>query len=156
MSDLHIDDFYRDAARILAALYAQFPRKATLYVEDICGPDTPDEFGLHSPRHQACFHTMMWLGSCDYLRYEQAVRQEALDQVVLTHRGFLLLSSAMPDMPAPPPLSESLLESLPIEGSLVIHRIRQELRDGTSYSLAGVMQALMLMSRTLGDVPRFV
>lgn len=156
MADIHIADFYKDAARILVQLYNQFPRPTMLFVEDIAGPDTPDEFGLHSPRHQACFHTMMWLGSCDYLRYEQAVRQEALDQVVLTHRGFLLLSSAMPDMPAPPPLSESLLESLPIEGSLVIHRIRQELRDGTSYSLAGVMQALMLMSRTLGDVPRFV
>jgi hypothetical protein len=156
LSDLHIDDFYRDAARILAALYAQFPRKSTLYVEDICGPDTPDEFGLHSPRHQACFHTMMWLGSCDYLHYEQAVRQEALDQVVLTHRGFLLLSSAMPDMPYPSISSESLPGPLPIEGSLVIHRIRQELRDGTSYSLAAVMQALMLMARNLGDVPRAV
>lgn len=155
MSDLHIDDFYRDAARILAALYAQFPRKTTLYVEDISGPDTPDEFGLHSPRHQACFHTMMWLGSCDYLRYEQAVRQEALDQVVLTHRGFLLLSSAMSDMPSLCTSPESF-DTLPIEGSLVIHRIRQELRDGTSYSLAAVMQALMMMARNLGDAPRVI
>lgn len=155
MSDLHIDDFYRDAARILAALYAQFPRKTTLYVEDISGPDTPDEFGLHSPRHQACFHTMMWLGSCDYLSYEQAVRQEALDQVVLTHRGFLLLSATMPHLPDTPPPTESP-ESLPIEGSLVIHRIRQELRDGTSYSLAEVMQAVMLMSRNLGEAPRII
>lgn len=155
MSDLHIDDFYRDAARILVALYAQFPRKTTLYVEDISGPDTPDEFGLHSPRHQACFHTMMWLGSCDYLRYDQAVRQEALDQVVLTHRGFLLLSSAAPDMSSLSTSSESI-GALPIEGSLVIHRIRQELRDGTSYSLAEVMQKVMLMSRSLGDLPRVV
>lgn len=155
MSDLHIDDFYRDAARILTALYAQFPRKATLYVDDISGPDTPDEFGLHSPRHQACFHTMMWLGSCDYLRYDQAVRQEALDQVVLTHRGFLLLSSTAPDTLSPSVSAESM-SSLPIEGSLVIHRIRQELRDGTSYSLAAVMRVLMLMARNLGDVPRVV
>lgn len=155
MSDLHIDDFYRDAARILAALYAQFPRKTTLYVEDISGPDTPDEFGLHSPRHQACFHTMMWLGSCDYLRYDQAVRQEALDQVVLSHRGFLLLSSAAPDMSSLSTSSESI-GGLPIEGSLVIHRIRHELRDGTSYSLAEVMQKVMLMSRSLGDLPRVI
>lgn len=155
MSDLHIDDFYRDAARILAALYSQFPRKATLYVDDISGPDTPDEFGLHSPRHQACFHTMMWLGSCDYLRYDQAVRQEALDQVVLTHRGFLLLSSAMPDIPSPP-TSQEAIDVLPVEGALVINRIRQELRDGTSYSLAEVMQKVMLMSRSLGDMPRII
>ena len=42
MSDLHIDDFYHDAGLILALLYAVFPRKTTLYVEDISGPDTPD------------------------------------------------------------------------------------------------------------------
>lgn len=150
MSDLHIDDFYRDAARILVTLYTQFPRKTILYVEDISGPDTPDEFGLHSLRHQACFHAMMWLGSCDYLRYDQAVRQEALDQVVLSHRGFLVLSAAMPDTPGAPALSESL----PMEGALVIHRLRHELRDGTSYSLAEVMQAVMQISRNLGEIPR--
>jgi hypothetical protein len=144
MSDLHIDDFYRDAAKILATLYGQFPRKMTLYVEDICGPDTPDEFGLHSPRHQACFHTMMWLGSSDYLSYEQAVRQEALDQVVLSHRGFLLLSSAFAE-------AES---ALPRDGTLAIHYIRQELRDGTSYSLAEAMQKIMLTSRSLGEIPK--
>lgn len=154
MSDIHIDDFYRDAAKILIALYGQFPRKITLYVEDICGPDTPDEFGLHSPRHQACFHTMMWLGSADYLQYEQAVRQEALDQVVLSHRGFLLLNS----VPAsgngqPSPASEAANKE---GGSLIIHRIRQELRDGTSYSLADTMREIMLQSRRLGDIPKFI
>ena len=154
MSDLHIDDFYRDAARILVTLYTQFPRKTILYVEDISGPDTPDEFGLHSLRHQACFHAMMWLGSCDYLRYDQAVRQEALDQVVLSHRGFLVLSAAMPDTPGAPALSDPLSESLPMDGSRVIHRIRQELSDGTSYSLAEVMQAVMQISRHLGEIPR--
>ncbi|MCR6651734.1 MAG: hypothetical protein NVV73_09715 [Cellvibrionaceae bacterium] len=143
MSDLHIDDFYRDAAKILATLYGQFPRKITLYAEDISGPDTPDEFGLHSPRHQSCFHTMMWLGSSDYLVYEQAVRQEALDQVVLSHRGFLVLSSAFHEA-----------ASLPREGALTIHRIRQELREGTSYSLAEAMQQIMLLSRNLGEIPR--
>jgi hypothetical protein len=148
LSDIHIDDFYRDAAKILVALYGQFPKKITLYVEDICGPDTPDEFGLHSPRHQACFHTMMWLASADYLRYDQAVRQEALDQVVLSHRGFLVLSSAPRNAPTP--------ENPIKEGSLMIHKIRQELRSGTSFSLAEVMQELMLMSRQLGEIPKFI
>lgn len=148
MSDLHIDDFYRDAAKILMALYNQFPRKMTLYVEDICGPDTPDEFGLHSTRHQACFHTMMWLGTSDYLRYEQAVRQEALDQAVLTHRGFLVLSSAFLSTEA------ANISSPGSDGVLAIHRIRQELREGTSYTLAEVMQKIMLMSRNLGDIPK--
>jgi hypothetical protein len=146
MSDIHIDDFYRDAARILVLLYNQFPRKVTLYVEDIAGPDTPDEFGLHSPRHQACLHTMMWLGSSDYLKYEQLVRQEALDQVVLSHRGFLVLNTVMsPSTAADMP---------PLQESLVIHRIRQELKDGTSYSLADTMRQVFRLSRDLGDMPK--
>lgn len=156
MSDLHIDDFYRDAARILVTLYGLFPRKTTLYVEDISGPDTPDEFGLHSPRHEACFHAMMWLGNCDYLRYEQAVRQEALDQVVLTHRGFLVLSTVLPgDSRALAPLPASPSPPM-IDGSLVIHRIREELKEGTSYSLATLMQQIMLISRNLGDAPQVI
>lgn len=153
MTDIHIDDFYRDAAKILVALYNQFPRKAILYVEDICGPDTPDEFGLHSPRHQACFHTMMWLGSSDYLRYEQLVRQEALDQVVLSHRGFMVLNAAMPGATAN---DIALPDSVLKEEALAIHRIRHELRDGTSYSLAETMRQLFLKSRGLGDLPKIV
>jgi len=154
VSDIHIDDFYRDAAKILVLLYNQFPRKVTLYVEDISGPDTPDEFGLHSPRHQACFHTMMWLGSSDYLRYEQLVRQEALDQVVLSHRGFLVLNTAAPSsvVEQDPELPESLLK----QESLVIHRIRQELKEGTSFSLADMMRQVFRLSRGLGDLPRVV
>ena len=89
MSDIHIDDFYRDTARILVALYNQFPRKTTLYVEDVAGPDKPDEFGLHSPRHLACLHTILWLAQSDYVRYETLIRQEAVDQIVLSHKGFI-------------------------------------------------------------------
>lgn len=155
MSDIHIDDFYRDAAKILVLLYNQFPRKITLYVEDISGPDTPDEFGLHSPRHQACFHTMMWLGSSDYLRYEQLVRQEALDQVALSHRGFLVLNAALPPDPVPNP-DLALPEHLLKEEALVIHRIRQELKEGTSFSLADTMRQVFRLSRGLGELPRVV
>ena len=93
MSDIHIDDFYRDVAKIFVRLYAQFPRKITLYVDDISGPDEPDEFGLHHPRYEACFSAMVWLAEEGYLRFEEAVRQDALDQAVLTRRGFLLLAS---------------------------------------------------------------
>jgi hypothetical protein len=152
VSDIHIDDFYRDAGKILVLLYNQFPRKVTLYVEDVSGPDTPDDFGLHSPRHQACFHTMMWLGSSDYLRYDQLVRQEALDQVVLSHRGFLLLNAAMP---SPTHTQDvTLPEGLPKQEALVIHRIRQELKEGTSFSLADAMRQIFRLSRNLGDLPR--
>ncbi len=93
MSDIHIDDFYKDVAQTFLILYKHFPRKTILYVEDICGPDEPDEFGLHSDRFSAGFSAAVWLGEQGYLRYDAPVKQEALDQAVLTERGFLLLSS---------------------------------------------------------------
>jgi hypothetical protein len=93
MADLHIDDFYRDVAKIFLRLYAVFPRKTVLYVEDISGPDEPDEFGLHHPRFQACFSTMVWLAEHGYLNFDDNIRQEALDQAVLSQKAFLLLSS---------------------------------------------------------------
>lgn len=148
MSDLHIDDFYRDCAKILVALYAQFPRKITLYVEDISGADVPDEFGLHSPRHESCLQAMLWLGSTHYLSYEQLVRQEAIDQAVLSHRGFLALNSVIEPLPA---IDPSLPEPLLREERLAIHKIRQELKTGTSYSLAETMRNFMHKSRELGD-----
>ncbi|WP_308367914.1 MULTISPECIES: hypothetical protein [unclassified Microbulbifer] len=93
MDDLHIHDFYKDAGRILLALYNQFPAPATVYVEDIAGPDTPDEFGLHSPRHLACLGAISWLKQYGYIHFSQLVRQEAVEEAVLSHRGFLLLVS---------------------------------------------------------------
>lgn len=96
MTDLHIDDFYKDVAAILLRLYALFPRKQILFVDDIYkskGGEERDEFGLPSPRHLSCFSAMVWLGEENFLRYDSPIRQEALDQAVLTEKGFLLLSS---------------------------------------------------------------
>ncbi|MFA0811784.1 hypothetical protein [Microbulbifer epialgicus] len=91
LDDLHIHDFYRDAGRVLLALFGQFPMPATIYIEDIAGPDSPDEFGLHSPRHLACLGAISWLKQSGYINFSQLVRQEAAEEVVLSHRGFLLL-----------------------------------------------------------------
>jgi len=93
MADIHIDDFYRDVAKILTLLYSVFPRKTALYVEDVSGPDEPDEFGLHHPRFQACFSTMVWLAEHGYLLYRDTIREEALDQAVLSQKAFLVLST---------------------------------------------------------------
>jgi hypothetical protein len=93
MADLHIDDFYKDVALILIRLYGVFPRKHLLFVDEICGFEEPDEFGLPSARSAGCFSAMIWLGEQGYLQYEAPIRQEALDQTVLTEKGFLLLSS---------------------------------------------------------------
>ncbi|WP_049723813.1 hypothetical protein [Gilvimarinus polysaccharolyticus] len=95
MADLHITDFYRDAAKALNLIYGSFPRLVTVFIEDIAGPDSPDEFGLHSPRHQACFATLLWLAAEGYIRYQDTIRQEAIDQVTLTHKGFTLLSAQL-------------------------------------------------------------
>lgn len=144
MSDLHIDDFYRDIGKTLTTLYSHFPRPLMLFVEDIAGPDTPDEFGLHSPRHEACLHAFLWLAEQGYLTYKDLVRQEALDQAVLSHRGFLLLNATSQAHP-------EAIASLPHEPTLMIHRLRHELRQGTSFSLAEFMRELMVQSRRYSD-----
>lgn len=100
MFDLHVSDFYKDTARILLTLYRRFPVKSALYVEDICGPDTPDEFGLHSPRHMACFSAMLWLAEENYLRFSQTIQQEAIDEAVLTQACFTHFS-ALDDATSP-------------------------------------------------------
>ncbi|MFK7912568.1 MAG: hypothetical protein AB8B93_01530 [Pseudomonadales bacterium] len=92
MADIHIDDFYRDTAVTLLHLYALFPRAETVFVEDIAGPEETDEFGLHSKRHLGALAAMIWLGDEGYLRHQGPIRQEALDQVVLTSRAFLTLN----------------------------------------------------------------
>jgi hypothetical protein len=147
VSDIHIDDFYKDAARILVLLYSHFPRKITLYVDDISGPDTPDEFGLHSPRHQACFHTMLWLASTGYLDYGQMVYQDALDEACLTHKAFLLLNSVLDDDSGSREPDEETPAILAGLDSLAINRLKKELNSGTSYSLAKLMKQLMDASR---------
>ncbi|MET1081262.1 MAG: hypothetical protein ABWY06_24925 [Pseudomonas sp.] len=104
--DLQIDDFYKDAASGLLTLYQAFPRRIGLYVEDLIGLEEPDEFGLPSKRHQSCLGALLWLAEEGYLRYESTIRYEALDQAVLSEKGFLRLSRSLPhgiqDISLPP------------------------------------------------------
>lgn len=93
MTDIHIDDFYKDVAIIFLRLYATFPRKTILYVDEVCGADEPDEFGLHSERFLSGFSAMVWLAEHDYVKSDGPIKQEALDQAVLSEQGFLILSS---------------------------------------------------------------
>jgi hypothetical protein len=105
--DLQIDDFYRDAARGLLLLYQVFPRKMALYVEDLIGREEVDEFGLPSKRHQSCLGALLWLAEEGYLRFDSNIAYDALDQAVLSEKGFLRLSRslplALPDGEALPP-----------------------------------------------------
>lgn len=153
MADIHIADFYKDAARILVQLYNSFPRPITLFVEDIAGPDTPDEFGLHSPRHQACLATMFWLAQAGYLSYETSIRQEALDQATLTQRGFTLLASRLPIAEISglePPDSEAaddLPAAVAAQKTNGAGLLRQVLARGSSSAIEQVVLELLRQSR---------
>ena len=131
LDDLHIHDFYRDAGRILLALFNQFPAPATVYVEDIAGPDAPDEFGLHSPRHIACLGALTWLQQSGYINFSQLVRQEAVEEAALSHRGFLLLVKK----------TES--------GESNAQLLNSAVRNGSSPQLQGLMERLMQEFATL-------
>jgi len=50
--------------------------------------DDPDEYGLHSPDYTAGFFAMLWLADEQYIRYMDTIRQDGVDQAVLTHKAF--------------------------------------------------------------------
>ena len=58
MSDINIDDFFKDAAIALVQLYGMFPRRHALFVEDICGPDDTDEFGMNAVEKRVHVHDL--------------------------------------------------------------------------------------------------
>lgn len=130
MYDIHIEEFYGDCARILLQLYMSFPRKHAVFVEDIAGPDMPDEYGIHSARFQSCFGAMIWLEAEGYLSSEALIRQEAIDQASLTAKGLRLLTQ----------MSDRLEEHdhLPKRAPNVEH-IRQMLKHGTSTQMTQLM-----------------
>ncbi|KMQ74740.1 hypothetical protein [Marinobacter subterrani] len=148
MADIHVEEFYKDVAIALTQLYGAFPRRVNVFVEDIAGPDEPDEFGLHSKRHMACFGALLWLAEEGLLRYVDTIRQEALDQAVLTRHAFIRLSAPAPDALArefgvadgkatgalPPSIQEDL--------STHIHLVRTALRSGNSARISQVMRAI--------------
>lgn len=164
MSDLHIDDFCKDVARALAQLYQSFPRKTTVYVEDISGPDEPDEFGLHSNRHLACLGALVWLAEEGYIRFDDTIRQEAVDQAVLTGRTFTVLSSVAPALEAveasdlgdglPDPLRATATEAFGaevpasvIEGQRThVNRLRLALRSKSSARLRTVTLSVLALA----------
>lgn len=141
MADIHIDDFCRDSARILNQLYLLFPRPGAVYVEDISGPDTPDDVGLHSERHMSCLGAMLWLAEEGYLRFEAMIYQDGIDQAVLTGKAFTLLSQISPLLYEA--LPESLPASIAAERVTVIEQIRAALRSGESVKISAIIRYLL-------------
>ena len=147
IDDLHVEDFCKDTAKILLALYKRFPQKTTLYVEDISGPDSPDEFGLHSPRFNACFNTMLWLAENDYLSYSQTIKQEALESVVLSHRAFTFLSSWQEAAPIASGTALELPSGSPVLPLTRVEHLRKTLLNATSTRLKLLVLGYMQQSR---------
>lgn len=137
--DLQVDDFYHDTAAGLLALYQAFPRKITLYVDDLIGHEEPDEFGLPSKRHQSCLGALLWLAEEGYLRFDSTIQFQALDQAVLTEKAFLRLTSATAERAEgagmlPPSVRR-------VQSSLAFG-LRQALRTGDSERLAALARRL--------------
>lgn len=148
MADLHIDDFYKDVAAIFLRLYALFPRKQILFVDDICKGEEADEFGLPSPRHLSCFSAMVWLGEEGFLRYDAPIRQEALDQAVLTEKGFLLLSSrSETSFMLDENSSDNLPPSVMAASQTNIAQLRRALDSASSILIAQCVQHLLMTAR---------
>ena len=140
MSDLNIDEFYVDAALTLTNLFAVFPRPVTIFAEDICGPDEPDEYGVHSNRYLACFSTLLWLGEEGYIRYADTIRQDAVDQAVLTGRCFAALLSTAPD-------GEDKVQDLPASVALrhksIVYALEQAVKSKSSTAIQAAFAPLL-------------
>jgi hypothetical protein len=141
-TDIHVDDFCKDAALALSVLYQAFPRPHTLFVEDLIGADEVDEFGMHSTRHLACFSAIVWLAEEGWLRFGDTIRQDAVDQAVLSGRAFSLLSTPAPGF-APPDAAE-LPASVRVEQQTHIARLRRALQERSSAGIRSAVLELMV------------
>lgn len=93
MKHTHIDDFYYVTAEILCALYAAFPVRQLLLVEDITGPISWDLTGLPDRRSRACFETLIWLADHGLLTFRSTEpRDIGIEGAVLTQGAFVLLT----------------------------------------------------------------
>lgn len=141
MAGIHIDEFYADAARTIVSLYGVFPRPVTVFAEDICGPDEPDEYGVHSNRHLACFATLLWLAEEGYLRYNETIRHEAIDQVVLSGRCFTALLTPAAGVEQDP--DSDLPPSVQAEHATLIYQLEQALKSKSSLKIQTAFAPLL-------------
>ena len=143
MFDIHIEEFYHDAFKILNTLYQVFPKKGNVFVEDIAGPDQPDEYGLHSDRFQSCFGAILWLELEGFIRFESTLRQEAADQACLTMKGLATVSSICQDTFLNTLSGSITPQNLGLSGRPNIESIKHIHTHGTSTQLASAMQHLL-------------
>lgn len=143
MFDLHIEDFYKDCAKALISLYGQFPRKTILFVEDVAGPDQPDEYGVHSERFQSGFGALIWLSQEGFLAFESTIRQEALDQAILSAKGLHMLSCIAQDDYLHALVDSITTKAEGILGQPKVAVLKHISKHGTSSQLSLAMQHLL-------------
>lgn len=135
MNDVNIDDFYHDIGVILLSLFQQFPRKVSLFIDDISGPDDMDEFGLHSPRYLSAIGALMWLHDEGYIRYLDIIKQESAEECTLTQKAFVKLIK--------PNLSLDVLESassIEKRDSTLAFQLQHALREQNSIAIQSLIE----------------
>jgi len=142
MFDIHIEEFYLDSTKILKQLYQSFPKKTNVFVEDIAGPDQPDDYGLHCDRFQCCFGAMLWLENESFLRFEGTLRQESIDQASLTEKGLRMMASICQDEYVNT-ITDSINPKIKgLKGLPNIDSLNHIIKHGTSSQLGLVVQHL--------------
>lgn len=146
MIDVHIDDFYHDIAATLLSLYQQFPRKVSLYIEDVSGPDDVDEFGLHSQRHLSCMGAMLWLQDEGYIRFEELVREEAIEAATLTQKAFVQLIQPRTDQLEGDEASTAISPSARDQRFTLANQLHEALVDRNSILVRSLVERYFLHS----------
>jgi hypothetical protein len=146
MIDVHIDDFYHDIAATLLSLYQQFPRKVSLYIEDVSGPDDVDEFGLHSQRHLSCMGAMLWLQDEGYIRFEELVREEAIEAATLTQKAFVQLIQPRTDQIEGNETSATISPSARDQRFTLANQLHEALVDRNSILVRSLVERYFLHS----------
>lgn len=137
MVPVHISNFCYDSAQTLVRLYHSFPRPQAIYVGDIAGVEERDEVGLFSARHMACLSTLIWLADEGLLRYSTLIYEEGIEQAVLTHTAFVLLSH------------ETVPMALNEHGNTWITALQQGLRAKDGEPLQALMHHFMARALAL-------
>jgi len=156
MADMNIENFYRHISRILNILYANFPSKAAIYVDDVAGIDEPDEYGLHSPTYTSGFYALLWLEEEGYIRYADVIRQDGVDQATLTHKAFLKLTEISAQIYTEPVIetgksgnvislqpAEDLSPSVLEDRMMVISQLREALRNESSIATTKIVRHIL-------------
>ena len=100
---------------------------------------------------------MLWLADEDYIRFQDTIRQDGVDQAVLTHKAFLKLTQVSEPIyratvyqtddtnivsivqPEDVSVSPSVIE----DQKLVINQLRQALRSGESIAVNKVVNHIL-------------